>query len=283
MVTERFRHLPVADDGKVVGLLDITKCLYDAISKIEGAYEASSGRFSSTIDQLEKELSKSGSFSDGSLFETMRKKLFLPTLKTLIQDGRQVPTVGAAETCKFAAEVMFAQNTSAVMVVDDESQNQQILGIFTSKDLTQRVIAPGLDPAQEPVSQAMTSHPDCASLDTTILDALHLMHDGRYLHLPILNDQGRVVALVDVLELTYGVVNQMGSVQCEATGAQAPIWQNFWSSMLNREEDETSSSISDQLSIDPKICPFAFKLTDLQGHIHRFSSPSSLEVRSPAS
>jgi len=277
MVTERFRHLPVADDGKVVGLLDITKCLYDAISKIEAAYEASSGRFSSTIDQLEKELSKSGSFSDGSLFETMRQKLFLPTLKTLLQDGRQVPTVGAHETCKFAAEVMFAQNTSAVMVVDDDPMNQQILGIFTSKDLTQRVIAPGLDPAQELVSQAMTSHPDCASLDTTILDALHLMHDGRYLHLPILNDAGRVVALVDVLELTYGVVNQMGSVQSEASGAQAPIWQNFWSSMLSRDDDETSSSISDQLSIDPKICPFAFKLTDLQGQIHRFSSPSSLE------
>ena len=57
-----------------------------------------------------------------------------------------------------------------VMVVDDDPMNQQILGIFTSKDLTQRVIAPGLDPAQELVSQAMTSHPDCASLDTTILD-----------------------------------------------------------------------------------------------------------------
>lgn len=51
-------------DGKVVGLLDITKCLYDAISKIESAYEASSGkmgRFSSTMESLEKELRKSGS------------------------------------------------------------------------------------------------------------------------------------------------------------------------------------------------------------------------------
>merc|ERR1719375_1806358 len=56
-------------------------------------------------------------------------------------------------------------------------------------------------------------HPDCATLETTILDALHLMHDGRYLHLPILDNKGKVVALVDVLELTYGVVNQMGSVQ----------------------------------------------------------------------
>jgi len=32
----RFRHLPVLDkDGAVVGLLDIAKCLYDAITVLE--------------------------------------------------------------------------------------------------------------------------------------------------------------------------------------------------------------------------------------------------------
>ena len=36
MIDNKFRHLPVADkDGSVVGLLDIGKCLNDAISKLE--------------------------------------------------------------------------------------------------------------------------------------------------------------------------------------------------------------------------------------------------------
>lgn len=33
----------------------------------------------------------------------------------------------------------------------------------------------------------MTSNPECATLDTTILDALHGMHDGKYLDLPVLD------------------------------------------------------------------------------------------------
>ena len=40
MVENRFRHLPVTDDsGAVVGVLDIAKCLNDAISKLERSQE----------------------------------------------------------------------------------------------------------------------------------------------------------------------------------------------------------------------------------------------------
>jgi hypothetical protein len=36
----------------VVGILDIAKCLYDAISKIEQAYGASSDRFSEAVRKV---------------------------------------------------------------------------------------------------------------------------------------------------------------------------------------------------------------------------------------
>lgn len=35
----RFRHLPVVDSGEIVAVLDITKCLYDAIARMEKAAE----------------------------------------------------------------------------------------------------------------------------------------------------------------------------------------------------------------------------------------------------
>ncbi|KAG9140600.1 hypothetical protein Leryth_025953 [Lithospermum erythrorhizon] len=37
MVQAKFRHLPVVENGEVVALLDITKCLYDAILRLEKA------------------------------------------------------------------------------------------------------------------------------------------------------------------------------------------------------------------------------------------------------
>lgn len=35
----------------------------------------------------------------------------------------------------------------------------------------------------------MTPNPECAGLDTTLVDALHTMHDGKFLHLPV-TDRG---------------------------------------------------------------------------------------------
>ena len=37
--TGKFRHLPVVENGEVIALLDIAKCLYDAIARMERAAE----------------------------------------------------------------------------------------------------------------------------------------------------------------------------------------------------------------------------------------------------
>lgn len=34
----------------------------------------------------------------------------------------------------------------------------------------------------------MTPNPECATLDTPILNALQNMHDGKYLHLPVVDN-----------------------------------------------------------------------------------------------
>lgn len=35
--------------------------------------------------------------------------------------------------------------------------------------------------------QIMTLNPKCATIDTHIVDALHIMHDGKFLHLPVVD------------------------------------------------------------------------------------------------
>ncbi|KAL3679026.1 hypothetical protein R1sor_021982 [Riccia sorocarpa] len=39
MIQGKFRQLPVVENGEVLALLDITKCLYDAIARMERAAE----------------------------------------------------------------------------------------------------------------------------------------------------------------------------------------------------------------------------------------------------
>ncbi|PON50402.1 hypothetical protein TorRG33x02_314500 [Trema orientale] len=56
-----------------------------------------------------------------------------------------------------------------------------------SADILMRVVAQNLSPELTLVEKVMTPNPECATLETTILDALHIMHDGKFLHLPVLD------------------------------------------------------------------------------------------------
>jgi CBS domain-containing protein len=67
---------------------------------------------------------------------------------------------------------MKENRTTAVLVQDQGA----ITGIFTSKDVVLRVIAPGLDPANCSVVRVMTPHPDFAPMDMTLQAALRKMH-----------------------------------------------------------------------------------------------------------
>jgi CBS domain-containing protein len=68
-------------------------------------------------------------------------------------------------------------------------------GIFTERDLVNRVVAAELNPAHTKLANVMTAHPDSVRADSPALDALRMMEDGGYRHLPVMNGR-RVVAVV---------------------------------------------------------------------------------------
>jgi hypothetical protein len=56
----KFRHLPVVENGEVIAMLDIAKCLYDAISRLEKAAEQGSA-LAAAVEGVERQLG--GNFS----------------------------------------------------------------------------------------------------------------------------------------------------------------------------------------------------------------------------
>jgi CBS domain-containing protein len=79
------------------------------------------------------------------------------------------------------------------------------------------VLAKGLSPDDTAVADVMTPSPDSVAPELTVLDALHQMHECRYLHLPVVEPaSGRVVGLVDVMEIINATVGQQGSAGWEA-------------------------------------------------------------------
>lgn len=43
--------------------------------------------------------------------------------------------------------------------------------------------------------QVMTPNPECATIDTPIVDALHTMHDGKFLHIPVVDRGNTLLSL----------------------------------------------------------------------------------------
>lgn len=79
----------------------------------------------------------------------------------------------------------------------------------------------------------MTPNPECATLETTILDALHIMHDRKFLHIPVLDKgelcfssfqseketleltffaDGSASACVDVLQITHAAISMVRTI-----------------------------------------------------------------------
>jgi len=175
MVRKGFRHLPVMDENHdISGILDITKCFYDAMEKLERAY-SSSRKLYDALEGVQAELGSSQPQQIIQYVEAIRQKMSGPTLETVLT-GLPPTTVSVRTSVKEAASLMKENHTTAVLVQDQGS----ITGIFTSKDVVLRVIAAGLDPATCSVVRVMTPHPDFAPMDMSIQSALRKMHGMYY-------------------------------------------------------------------------------------------------------
>ncbi|CAK9166664.1 unnamed protein product [Ilex paraguariensis] len=138
MVQGKFRHLPVVENGEVIALLDITKCLYDAISRMEKAAEQGSA-IAAAVEGVERQWGSN--FSAPSAFiETLRERMFKPSLLSIISENAKVATVSPSDPVHVAAKKMRDLRVNSVIIMI----GNKIQGILTSKDILMRVVAHNL-------------------------------------------------------------------------------------------------------------------------------------------
>ena len=113
------------------------------------------------------------------------------TLRQVIT-GQTLVTARRDTSVRAAAVAMAEQSVGAILVVDDSGR---LIGLFTERDALNRVVARGLDPEQTPLAAVMTDKLQTATPDKTLGHALHLMFEGGFRHLPVVED-GRPVGMV---------------------------------------------------------------------------------------
>jgi len=109
----------------------------------------------------------------------------------VVTDQQQLLALPRVTSVRAAAQAMRERHVGAVLVAADG----RLEGIFTERDMVNRVVAEGRDPDQTTLAEVMTADPDTASPSDTAIAALRRMQDGGYRHLPVV-DRGRLIGIV---------------------------------------------------------------------------------------
>jgi len=98
------------------------------------------------------------------------------------------PTATVTQAC----QCMRDRRVGAVLITEGD---RRLVGIFTGRDAVCRVLAEGKSVAKTTLAEVMTPDPDTIPPRRTAIEALRLMQDGGYRHLPVV-DKGKVVGVV---------------------------------------------------------------------------------------
>ncbi len=105
---------------------------------------------------------------------------------------RNPVTLQVSATVQQACRMMRDLRIGAILVTEPDGR---LAGLFTGRDAVGRVVAEALDPTKATLGSVMTVQPDTLKPGARAIDALRMMQDGGYRHLPIL-DGTKIVGIV---------------------------------------------------------------------------------------
>jgi CBS domain-containing protein len=108
---------------------------------------------------------------------------------------RHVISLTPAATIWEAACVMTKANCGSVLIIDTAGT---MLGIVTERDLMTRVLAKALNPATTLVADVMTRNPHCVGPDMRVADAVLIMIERGFRHLPVVSAAGKILGVFSV-------------------------------------------------------------------------------------
>ena len=108
---------------------------------------------------------------------------------------RHVVSLGPHASVWDAACVMTRANCGSVLIVDTPGT---LLGIVTERDLMTRVLAKALDPQTTVLADIMTRHPHCVAPEMLVADAVVIMIERGFRHLPIVGVGSKILGVFSV-------------------------------------------------------------------------------------
>lgn len=133
----------------------------------------------------------------------------MPTVQAILErKGSDVATIDREATVLEAARSMNERRIGALVV----TSGNRVLGIFTERDILNRIVAAGQPPDKTRVGTVMTSPMACCRRDTPLSQCKTIMSQQRIRHLPVV-EEGRL----------YGLISSGDILASECADQQATI------------------------------------------------------------
>jgi CBS domain-containing protein len=127
---------------------------------------------------------------------TAPSRLELRTEKARVVARVQPATVAPGTSLRETMTAMRKEGGDAVLVRD----GSRLVGILTERDILTRVLGANVDDSR-PVDEFMSRDPHTMHADATLVEAMQAMESGHYRNVPLVDDDGSIVALLRQLDL----------------------------------------------------------------------------------
>ena len=126
----------------------------------------------------------------------------MPTAQDILANkSGEVAIIEEEATVMEAAKIMSDRRIGSLVV----GRREKVVGIFTERDVLNRVVARHLDPLETLVKDVMTTRVACCQPTTKLAECRSVMTEKRIRHLPVVND-GRLLGMIssgDILALEH--------------------------------------------------------------------------------
>lgn len=112
----------------------------------------------------------------------------------LKQKGTEVASVRPIDRIAEVVEMLSTRRIGAVLVLDATGRP---LGIVSERDIVRALHSHGARALEMTAGQLMTADLNTATPQTTVSEAMNLMTEGRFRHLPVLHE-GKLAGLISI-------------------------------------------------------------------------------------
>jgi CBS domain-containing protein len=105
-------------------------------------------------------------------------------------------TIDSRKSLKEAVAAMQQKQVGCILI----TQNEQLVGIFTERDLIGKVMGQHVDDSRE-IKAFMTSTPLTLDPGSSVLEAIQLMDDHGYRNVPLVDTNGNLVGNLSVTNI----------------------------------------------------------------------------------